>query len=129
MNWSTLQRVRREMAKENSRRPTVLTPMPKDQWPILLGVAPVEVWLSSRFLAQVYEEAGGVLRVSVCRTRLDARGQWEENLTWDELMDVKRQIGRAEAYAVEVLPADSKIVNVANMRHFWILREPLVGWL
>ena len=27
--------------------------------------------------------------------------------------------------AVEVFPADDQVVNVANMRHLWVLPEPL----
>jgi len=70
-----------------------------------------------------------MLRASINRTTLRADGRWEENLTWDEMQEIKRQIGRGICYAVEVLPMDCDIVNVANMRHMWILPEPLpIGW-
>lgn len=88
----------------------------------------IEVWISRHFLVQVHTEAGGVLRVSLNRTTLDHIGGWSQNVSWDDLMEVKRQIGRGESYAVEVLPEDSNIVNVANLRHFWILPKPVCGW-
>ena len=132
---SALSQARKDMAAANKKRPATMTPLPKDQWPEPKGAAPVEVWISRYYLAQVYDEgkkyqmAGKpVLRVSVCRTTINDNWEWEENLSWDELMEIKRQIGRGEEYAVEVLPADKDIVNVANMRHFWIMPESLVGW-
>ena len=104
-------------------------PVPKEQWPEAGRMENmIEVWLSNRYMAQVFNEGEGVLRVSVCRTSIDAAGIWEQNLSWDELMDIKRQICHSDSYAVEVLPPDPDIVNIANLRHFWILPQPVVGW-
>jgi hypothetical protein len=126
---SVLNHQRRELEKQNAKRSSVLFQVPRDKWPETGRVdSMIEAWLSSRFLVQVFDEGGGIFRVSVNRTSMDQFGKWEENLTWDELMSVKRQIGRGESYAVEVLPEDSQIVNVANMRHFWILPDPVCGW-
>ena len=130
MKRTTLAKVRKEMNKANSRRPARMMPVPKEEWPKdNLYPDLKEVWLSNRYLAQVYVEGGGVLRVSCCRTTLNSNGiGWEENLTWDEMMQIKREICHSESYAVEVLPPDDDIVNVANMRHFWILPDHVVGW-
>lgn len=123
--------IRREMAKLCKKRPPFLTPVPREEWSTAEECRDdgrIEAWVSSRFMAQVFDEGDGRLRVSVNRVTLNERGDWADNLTWDELMEVKRQIGRGDAYAVEVLPPDGQVVNVANMRHFWLLPEWVCGW-
>jgi hypothetical protein len=121
-------KTRQRMMRDNAKRPLVLERVPTEQWPARISGL-VEVWLSRKYLVQVFNEFDGMLRVSINRTTLRADGRWEENLTWDEMQEIKRQIGRADCYAVEVLPRDCDIVNVANMRHMWILPEPLpIGW-
>jgi hypothetical protein len=120
--------VHKQMLRENARRPLQLQIIPREKWPRAFPGL-VEVWCSRKYLVQVYAEVDGVLRASINRTTMRADGRWEENLTWDELQEIKRQIGRADSYAIEVFPRDSDIVNVANMRHMWILPEPLsIGW-
>jgi hypothetical protein len=37
------------------------------------------------------------------------------------LQTVKDELGYAERDAVEVFPAQGDLVNVANMRHIWVL--------
>lgn len=106
-----------------------LKQVPEEFWPEPReGAArPIEVWLSGRFLAQVYEDQGH-LRVSVNRIK-PVGGSWAEGITWDELMRVKREIGRGDAWCVEVFPPDESVVNVANLRHLWVLPEaPAYGW-
>jgi hypothetical protein len=121
-------KTRQQMIRDNARRPLVLERVPPEQWPTQMG-GMIEVWCSRKYLVQVYKEADGMLRASINRTTLRADGNWMDNLTWDEMQEIKRQIGRAESYAVEVLPKDSDIVNVAHMRHMWILPAPLpIGW-
>lgn len=121
---------------EALKRPECMTEIPKDRWPPSYRLdpkAPVKVWESRKYLAQLYDvgahEGRTGMRLSVCRVTLLDNGMWEENLSWDELMQVKREIGCADMYAVEVYPRDEDIVNVANMRHLWILSTPLtIGW-
>jgi hypothetical protein len=31
-------------------------------------------------------------------------------------------------WAVEVYPPEDEVVNVANMRHLWIIHKPEYGW-
>jgi hypothetical protein len=49
--------------------------------------------------------------------------RWAEGITWEQLQQIKRQVGYGEFDAVEVYPDDDDVVNVSNMRHLWIL-EP-----
>lgn len=84
-----------------------------------------KVWRSSRFMAQLYHENGGV-RLSINRTAIDVvTGRWIDGITWDELQALKAQAGFGDRMAVEIYPADGHVVNVANMRHLWILDDPL----
>jgi len=122
--------LRRQLAADNARRQEVLTPVPRDQWPrVEHDEHRLEVWISSYFLVQVFDESHGVRRLSVCRTTMGPDGRWDDGISWDELMDVKRQLGLGDAYGVEVYPRDQDIVDEANMRHLWLLPEPLqIGW-
>lgn len=116
----------RYMAAENKKYPAKMMLLAREQWPAQ-AIPPhlVQVWRSNRYLAQVFCE-NGVTRISVNRAALDDFGGWQDNLSWDELMAVKRECGYGDAWAVECYPADAKIVNVANMRHLWVMPEPPV---
>ncbi len=105
-----------------------LLPVPMEQWPSSqYDPARLEVWKSDKYLVQVFQERDGQIRVSV--NRVSRKGlDWRDGISWEALMQIKREIGQADAYAVEVLPPDRDIVNVANMRHFWILPHPVCGW-
>jgi len=83
------------------------------------------VWRSRDFLVQEYAEAEPVLvRLSVLRTTLDPKlGRWVDGITWDELQAIKSEIGYGSHDALELYPADQDVVNVANLRHLWVMRE------
>ena len=90
----------------------------------------IRLWRSRRLLAQVFQEANGVIRISFNRTDIDDFGKWKQDISWDELQKAKSEMGFGDKFAVEVFPADKDIVNVANMRHLWVLQEPLAfGWV
>jgi hypothetical protein len=63
----------------------------------------------------------GMLRLSVNRTELDASGNWKDGITWDELQAIKSAVGYGDRDAVEAYPKNVDVVNVANIRHLWIL--------
>lgn len=113
---------RRQLARDNDKLPDFMLPVPRQAWPIRSeGPEPVAVFRSRRFLAQVFDAHGGVLRISVCTTTLTTGGRWEDGITWDELQQIKREIGFGGRDAVEVYPPDRDVVNVANMRHLWVM--------
>jgi hypothetical protein len=89
---------------------------------------PTEAWRSRYFLVQVFSEKDAIERLSVCRTSHNGE-RWEDQISWDELQRLKAECGRGEKFAVEIFPADRDIVNVANLRHLWIMPAPLpFGW-
>ncbi len=52
---------------------------------------------------------------------LDVKLQKPVLLVWDELQRIKSECGYGNTDAIEIYPADDDVVNVANMRHLWIL--------
>jgi len=121
---------RRLLKKTNMKRSHKLLPVPESMWPNDGVKNRTDVWLSRDFLVQAFKETTSI-RLSVNRTNVQADGRWLDGITWEELQDIKRQVGFGERFAVEVFPADSNLVNVANMRHLWILHKPIpdVGWV
>lgn len=121
---------------EAAKRPATLYEVPKERWPPRYRLdpdAPTHVWESRKYLVQMFDvepfQDIDTRRLTVSRVTLKDDGHWDENLTWEELMQVKREIGYSHWYAVEIYPRDKDIVNVANMRHLWMLARPLnLGW-
>lgn len=113
--------------------------IPKSEWPDLHGTNLRPMWVkrNAGFLVMAYPVpagCGAILRLTVVRAAgvsMDGRGRvvYRDGITWDDLMQVKRDVGFANEWAVEVFPADAEVVNVANMRHLWILPQaPAFAW-
>lgn len=115
----------RYLQKENAKYPERLRPIPDEEWPVRTpGLW--QVWRSRSFLVQLYaNQWGGIIRMSVNRTALTTGGHWDDDISWEELQRLKCECGYGSFDAVEIYPSDGDIVNVANMRHLWILQEPL----
>lgn len=119
----------REMRRQSLQWPVELVDVPRDQWPAD-GALRIAVMRSRQFLVQIFVEPNDIIRISVNRTEWDERAQcWREDITWDDLQRLKREAGYGDRWAVEVLPADTEVVNVANMRHMWLLpTAPAFAW-
>lgn len=114
---------------QNALYGTRLQAVARDKWPNLATPMPIEVWRSREFLVQIYDERDAVERLSVCRANLSTGGRWEDDISWDDLQRLKAECGRGDKWGVECYPADEHVVNVANMRHLFILPEPpKFGW-
>ena len=120
---------RRQMERENAKRPDVLKQVPRNEWPPTAPEKLIEAWMSRFFLVQIYNEGDIGIRLTVNRTLVDVGGGWQQDITWEQLQAIKRECGYGDRYAVEVFPRDKDVVNVANMRHLWIPPAPLnIGW-
>jgi hypothetical protein len=121
---------------EAAKRPERLREIPKEAWPPsfrLMTKTPIKAWQSRQYLAQLFDEGAHcertTVRLSVNRVTVNDVGRWDDGLSWDELMQVKREVGYGDWYAIEIYPRDCDIVNVGNLRHLWIFSTPLsVGW-
>ncbi len=129
MNLADRRKYRKIMNRRAETFPSRLTPVPMDEWPQTGGMQPAELWASRRYIVQVFHEAAGVTRISVNRAHVGQDGHWVDGITWDDLQQIKRDIGRGDAYAIEIYPPDRDVILDANMRHLWIPAEPLdIGW-
>ena len=90
----------------------------------------LRVWGSRDYLATLWLDPNGYQRLSINSTTYDTRtGRWADGLTWDELMAVKNQCGFAAQWCVEVYPPKSESVDVASIRHLWLLDDaPGYAW-
>lgn len=128
MSIVTTRAQRRELERQNAKMPRELCEVPRNEWPLEHQHGPISrVWRSRDFLVQEYTEPAPVLvRLSVLRTTLDPKtGRWVDGITWDELQVIKAECGYGDMDALELYPMAADVVNVANLRHLWVMREPV----
>lgn len=75
----------------------------------------VEVWLSHVALVQVFDQPGWWQRLSI-KWKMPHRGP-----TWEDLQEIGHDIVGADRTLVEVFPPTADVVNVATMRHLWVV--------
>lgn len=127
MSVATSRAQRRQLERDNAKRSVALARVPRHEWPESMAARPelVEVWRSRDFLVQVFAEAAPVLvRLTVNSTHV-AGARWADGISWDQLQRIKAECGYGLHDAVEVFPCDLDVVNVANMRHLWVMRVGL----
>ena len=135
MNSKQLKIARKQMAIENKRWPKDPISLPVSSWPKVdepNGDARFAVYRSSDFLIQLFHvksPSQAMVRMTVNRTTLGMDGDWKGDITWDELQALKHWIGYGDLWAIEIYPPADSTVDVANMRHLWLLYEaPDFGW-
>lgn len=127
----------RELKRNNLRYPAHLVAVPRDQWPDMsrspyhTGSIVLACFRSRSFLLCVWLEPNGFERLSINRAEWDERQRrFRDDISWDDIQRLKAQAGYADRWAVEIFPSDDQVVNVANMRHVWLLDEaPRYAWL
>lgn len=124
MGIAATRAARRQLERDNLRFPTTLCEVPRSQWPD--PYAPqLRVLRSRNFLVQEFAAPPpAVVRLSICRTSL-VGDRWQDGITWDDLQLLKRECGYSDVDAIEIFPSDHDIVNVANMRHLWVMSTPI----
>lgn len=124
MSITTSREQRRQLARENAKWPSALVEIPRSQWPNPDGPQ-LRVLRSREFLVQEFPADGMALaRLSVNITAMDS-DRWRDGIPWEDLQRLKAEAGYPMHDAVEVYPRAVDVVNVANMRHIWIMRELL----
>jgi hypothetical protein len=89
-----------------------------------------EGWISCNFIAEVYRHTGtGEEMISINCVSKGSDGRWIGDITWDELMQVKREISRGEAFAIEIFPSDSDVIDTNNIRHLWVISDKALAEL
>lgn len=115
-----------QLKADNATFPPQLIKLDPSKWPPIPVRGIAEVWRSSSFLLQVYLDREHT-RLSVCRTEIDGP-RFRAEIAWDDLMMLKRECGRGDLCAIEIYPPEAEVVNVANMRHLWIVDPPPFMW-
>lgn len=118
---------RRKMERDNAKLPKALQLIDRKDWPALMVAADdlIAVWRSRNFLVQKFTAAPpAICRLSINRTTL-AGERWAENITWNELQAIKNELGFFTHTAVEIFPPIHDVVDVASIRHLWVLEGSL----
>lgn len=90
---------------------------------------PLRAWRSREYFVQLYWDPSSLPRLTINRCRIKAGG-WEGGISWDTIQRLKREAGYGDSWAVECYPPDNQVVNVANLRHLFLLPErPAYGWV
>lgn len=113
------------LAKEAQKYPAHLIDVPREAWPQSGETTRIRLLRSREYLLQVFIEQNPfvVVRLSINRTQITPNGGWKQDISWEDLQRLKGEAGYGEFDAVEVFPSDKDVVNVANMRHLWVLRN------
>ena len=123
---------RRALAAKHRGLPEALVEVPMHLWPtatVGLQRPPERVWRNRAFLVQQYVENGVPTRLSINRLRMLPNGRWADGITWDEIQNLKAQAGYGNHWAVEIFPAARDLVDVAHVRHIWLLdAAPAYAW-
>ena len=118
----------RHLQKEAGKYPRHLIPVPTTEWPERLRSEAdrLNVWRSRDYLVQVFREpAPCCARLSILRTSIDSAGDWHQDIPWEDLQRLKSECGFGHLDAVEVYPNDKDVVNVANIRHLFVMADRL----
>lgn len=114
---------------DNAQWPARLTRVPEKQYDTSRPPGLIDVWRSRTHLVQIYRAPQGH-RLSILRSALTPGGhRWQDGMTWDELQRLKSECGYGDRWAVEIYPPDVHVVDVANIRHLWVLpHRPHFAW-
>ena len=85
----------------------------------------IQLFRSSKFLVQVRQREDQIClainRTQRCKGREGT--DWLDAITWDEIQEIKNQCGFRNKWLIEYYPPESRTVNIANIRHLWVLNE------
>ena len=117
----------RHIAKESTKYPNHLVLIPESEYATHPLSGMKSAWRSRDYMVQLYasKHPGVFARMSVNRVEIDGKGGWRQDIPWEDLQRMKRELGFGGFDALEVYPTDKDVVNVANMRHIWIMDSPV----
>lgn len=127
LNRAQRRNAEKHIAHENTKYQAHMVLIPESEYATHQQSGMVSVWRSKDYLVQLFSSnhPGVCVRMSVNRTGIDSNGGWKSDIPWEDLQRIKNEIGFGDFDAVEVYPADNDVVNVANMRHLWVLNAPV----
>jgi hypothetical protein len=105
--------------------PENLVAIPRQDWPVDAPNSTDAIWQSNKFYVQVHSEGGGIHRLSICRFELDESGQGRNDISFSQIMDIKRAVGFGDNDATEVFPRDRDRQRFGGLRNFFVLPFPV----
>jgi len=78
--------------------------------------APAELWVNDRYVVSVTRHPDGWVRLLSIR-----RQDRLPDVPWRHLQRIKNQLAGDEAEALELFPAESRLVDTANQRWLWCI--------
>lgn len=98
----------------------------KDKWPFIFSLESevLDVWMSKDYIAILYRQLiDNQKRLTVNSLRKNGK-DYKDGITWDELQRIKNECLGKEVWCIENYPAESKLINLSNQRHLFLLDEP-----
>ena len=74
-----------------------------------------EVWMNNRYFVMLRKAPSGVTWLSIRRTDRQAIHDWRD------LQRIKNELCGKEREALEIYPAESRLVDTSNQYHLWVL--------
>lgn len=84
-----------------------------------------EVWMNNLYVVIVKPLPNGAMHLSIRRTDRAACRDWRH------FQAIKNQLAGPEREAVELYPAESRVVDTTNQFHLWVMPEGVqlpIGW-
>lgn len=123
-----LKHIRRHIRDESATYPQTMKPVDPDKWRHMRHTGIIAVWRSRHFMCQVYQKPNEPLRLTIQRSAINDDGGWKDGIAWDDIQRIKAECGYGDQCAIELYPPDRLVVNVANLRHIWIVEPPSFMW-
>ena len=121
----TTREQRRQLQRDNEKFGEEFVAVPMSQWPACVPDRLTSVLRSRDFLVQVFAaDHPAAFRLSIARTSHNGE-RFEDGISWDDLQRIKNECGYRNCDAVEIFPSEDDKVDVANMRHLWVMAAPL----
>jgi hypothetical protein len=82
---------------------------------VRLATEPMEMWKNHRYTVIVgRDDNGHVEHISL------RRNDRKPTMPWRDLQRIKTELAGADAEAIELFPAEDRVVDCANQRHLWV---------
>ena len=80
-----------------------------------------EIYRNKQFLVIIFA-CGNGLKITVSRNEYDYKTKRQKgNISWDELQQIKNDIGYSEHTFVEFFPKESELIDIDSVRHLWLV--------
>lgn len=77
--------------------------------------APAEMWMNHRYTAIVERDDNGHVEHISLR-----RNDRKPTMPWRDLQRIKNELAGENTEAIELYPAEERVVDCANQRHLWV---------